>query len=793
MSSRHPKKEGFGPEVETLRIVENMAKKATLQIIGLLAILLAAAVVSGCLVAAPERLFDKPFSAAVWSRDGRLLSAKVASDGQWRFFPTDSMPEKFRIAVTTFEDKRFYRHFGVDPLALGRAVGQNLAAGRITSGASTLTMQTIRLSRDGKPRTFREKFIEMALAVCLEIRCGKEEILALYASHAPFGGNVVGLESAAWYYFGRSACELSWSQSAMLAVLPNAPSLIHIRRNRDRLRQKRDELLERIRAEGHIDSLTCALARQEPLPEAPEPMPMEAMYLLGKLREGSLRSTLDYDLQHRVNELARRYNGQYRGNRINNLAVVVMDVRSGGVLAYVGNVYDPADRKEGTSVDVIPAPRSSGSVLKPMLYAAMLDNGTTLPTMLFPDVPTYYRDFTPQNYNRTFDGAVPANRVIERSLNVPSVRMLDKYGRENFLALLRGLGFGTINRSAGHYGLSLILGGAEITLWDLTAAYMKLAAKLGGQQAIRLPHYDAADEKVLDGEDIPLSRGAIWLMLNSISHVARPEEEGEWQYFSSSRRIGWKTGTSFGNRDAWAVGVTPDYAVGVWVGNCSGEGRPLMTGVGYAAPVLFEVFGLLPRSDWFAEPSGALEPAVICPRSGFLASHVCPERDTVLIPRSAAVGEVCPFHRIVNLSADRKYRVTADCYDPSRIVRVPMFILPPAQEWYYKRQHPDYRPLPPLHPDLSAAQAGSQPIEIIYPQPGRVLVVPRSLEGAVQNLVFTAVHRDRNAVLYWHIDDDYMGATTLDHKISVHPDPGNHRLTVIDEHGARASVVFSCR
>lgn len=218
-----------------------------------------------------------------------------------------------------------------------------------------------------------------------------------------------------------------------------------------------------------------------------------------------------------------------------------------------------------------------------------------------------------------------------------------------------------------------------------------------------------------------------------------------------------------------------------------------MTGVGYAAPVLFEVFGLLPGSEWFAEPYDDLEPAVVCRQSGFLASQVCPDRDTLMIPRTAAPGEVCPYHRIVNLSPDLKYRVTTDCCDPARIVRRPMFILPPAQEWYYRRQHPDYLPLPPLHPGLSGRGAGNDPIEIIYPQPGRVLVAPKSLEGRPQSLVFTAVHRDRNAVLFWHLDDRYLGATSLEHKLSVRPAPGRHRLTVIDEHGASRSVVFSCR
>lgn len=770
-----------------------MLKRLSKKRIYLLLFVLLIALSVGYFFILPRDLFNKPIAATVWSRDGRLLSAKVATDGQWRFFPTDSVPDKFRTAITTFEDKRFDHHWGVDLLAVGRALKDNLSTGQITSGASTLTMQTIRLSRDGKPRTIGEKLVEMVLATRLEFRYSKEKVLSLYASNAPFGGNVVGLESAAWYYFGRRAADLSWAESAMLAVLPNSPSLIHVGRNRDRLRQKRDDLLDLICANGVIDSTTCFLSKQEPLPEKPQPMPMQAIYLLSKRRTGILRSTLDYDLQSRVNSLAKRYNEQYRGNKINNLAVVVMDVHSGEVLAYVGNVYDPKDKTSGTSVDVIPARRSSGSVLKPILYAAMLDNGTTLPEMLFPDVPTYYKDFTPHNYNYSFDGAVPANRVVERSLNVPSVKMLDKYGGENFVLTLRHLGFKTIDRSATDYGLSLILGGAEVTLWDLTSAYAMMAAKLNGAQSIPVPHYDRETGTVVDADAIPLSRGALWIMANSISHVTRPEEEGEWQYFSSSKKIGWKTGTSYGNRDAWAVGMTPDYAVGVWVGNSSGEGRPLMTGVGYAAPVLFEVFSLLPKGDWFAEPIGDLEQAVTCSESGYLASYICPERDTILIPRGVVTAEVCPYHRMVNLSADRRYQITADCYDPTKIVHEAMFILPPVQEWYYRRRHSNYRPLPPLHPDYPMNQADNNPIAIIYPQAGRMLVAPRSLEGELQSFVFTAVHRNPRATLFWHIDDLYVGSTMYEHKMAVKLKAGRHRLTVIDGNGAQSTVNFDSR
>lgn len=727
----------------------------------------------------PKIIFKTPFSKVVESADGRLLSARIASDGQWRFPQRDSVPYKFKKALVTFEDKRFFSHFGVDILAVGRAVRQNIKSKNIESGASTLTMQTIRISRN-KGRTIYEKIYETILAVRLECRYSKDEILALYSSHAPFGGNVVGLDAASWRYFGRPAGELSWAESAMLAVLPNSPSLIHLGRNRELLLKKRNRLLDKLSSEGVIDAVDCELAKDEELPDKPYAIPMLATYLL----DSSRRTTIDYELQRRVLAVAEHHHGQYRSNKVENLAILVTEVSSGKVLAYVGNIYDVKDLTRGSSVDIIPAPRSSGSVLKPFLYASMIDDGSLLPTMLIADVPTYFRNFTPTNFNKTFDGAVPANRVMERSLNIPSVLMLGKFGQEKFLYNLKKLRFSTINKSASHYGLSLILGGAEVTLWDLTRAYTLMAAKLENHQVNNITLSNPKKEKC----DIPLSKAAIWLTLNSLSNVNRPEEEGDWRFYDSSRKVGWKTGTSYGNRDAWAVGVTPQYAVAVWVGNSSGEGRPLLTGVGYAAPVLFDVFGLLPSTTWFESPEIELEPLEICSHSGYLATSICEKRDTILLPAASRNAEHCPYHKIIHLSEDLKYRVTSDCYPVSKMRQCSWFVLPPAQEWYYKRKNLDYKPLPPLMSGIEE----SNPIDIIYPQQGRVIVLPKGIDGERQKIIFSAVHSNSSATLFWHIDDEYIGTTHGEHKLSGSPSKGKHTLTLVDDQGASKSVNFIC-
>ena len=425
-------------------------------------------------------LFTTTYSTVLEDQNGRLLGATVAEDEQWRFPPGDSLSEKYVQAVTHFEDAYFRQHPGVNPVSLVRAARQNWHAGRIISGGSTLTMQTIRLSRN-KARTLWEKCVEMVLATRLEWALSKDEILRLYAAHAPFGGNVVGVEAAAWRYFGTDPHRLSWAENALLAVLPNSPAVLYPGRNHDWLLRKRNRLLRKLWQHQVMDSLTYVLASAEPLPDRPQPVPTLAPRLLTRLLNEGYRgqrvvSTLDHGLQQRARAVVEDHHQKLRANGIHNAAALIVDVATGEARAYVGNTSAAA--QHNPSVDIVTARRSTGSLLKPFLYAAMLNDGKILPQALVPDVPTFIDGFMPQNFNKKFEGAVPADQVIARSLNVPAVRMLRRHGLEKFHHQLQQLGMTTLDHPANHYGLSLIVGGAEGSLWDITGMYASAARTL---------------------------------------------------------------------------------------------------------------------------------------------------------------------------------------------------------------------------------------------------------------------------------------------------------------------------
>ena len=751
---------------------------------GLICILLLLLAYAFCL---PRQLFQVPYSTVVTDRHGELLGARIAPDGQWRFPPCDTVPRKFVRCLLTFEDRHFYYHPGVNPLSMARAAWQNIRQGRIVSGGSTLTMQTIRISRN-RPRTFAEKVVEMILATRLELRYSKDEILALYASHAPFGGNVVGLDAAAWRYFAHPASELSWAEAATLAVLPNAPSAIHPGKGREALLRKRNRVLHLLWEQGDITSSDYALALDEPLPDAPLPLPRIAPHLVDRLASEhpgqSIVSTLDKSLQLRLEALAERHSQEFARSDIRNLAILVIDLRENQVAAYCGNTGF-GQSAEGSQIDIIRAPRSTGSILKPFLYYAALEEGLILPHTLLPDVPVNINGFAPQNFSRQFEGAVPASEALARSLNIPAVHLLQQYGVPKFHELLRQAGLTTLHRPPSHYGLSLILGGAEATLWDVTSLYAKMGRSLSGlpQTTPRLLASETAE-----GDGNFFHPGGTWQVFNALTEVNRPEEI-DWKSIPSMRPVAWKTGTSYGFRDAWAVGVTPRYAVGVWVGNASGEGKPGLVGARTAGPVLFDVLGLLPAAPtWFERPDGVFVDAEVCRLSGHLKGRFCLDADTVLILPAGRRTAPCPYHRPVVLSADGAYRLHQECADSEPTRSASWFALPPVWEWYYKQHHPEYRPLPPFKPGCGGD--ASQAMQFIYPTPGARITLPRQMDGTPGHLVARVACGQAGATLFWHLDDDYLGETRDFHEMALQPAPGRHSLTVVDGEGNTVSVTF---
>lgn len=753
----------------------------------------------------PSKLFDKPCSTVLYDANNELLSAKIASDGQWRYPALDSVPVKFKHCITLFEDEYFYYHPGFNPVSIFKSIKRNVSAGKVKSGGSTLTMQVARMMRGNQSRTYLNKLVEVLLAFRIELSYRKKSILNAYASNAPFGSNVVGVSAASWRYFGRSPFQLSWAETALLAVLPNAPSLIYPGKNHERLLIKRNNLLKKLKHKNIIDASTYKLSIQEPLPDKPYAVPQLANHLLNRCvnEKGSshiFKSTIKKNLQLQVTDLLNKHIANLSANQIHNACVLVAEVESGNVLAYVGNSSDAKNEHENY-VDVISAPRSTGSILKPFLYAFMLNENKILPATLIEDVPTQIGSYGPKNFNLTYDGLVPANQAIARSLNVPAVKMLLDYGTAKFHYRLKQLGFKTFTKPTTHYGLSLILGGGEATLWDIASAYASMGRVLNGYdnsrnkytsnnyRALNYLNSSTEIEKLKMQKEDVLNASSIWYTFNAMTELIRPQDYVGWMQFLSRNKIAWKTGTSYGFRDAWAVGLNGKYIVAVWVGNADGEGRPELTGTGAAAPLMFSVFNLLSDKKWFAKPTSDMEPLKVCKESGCKASEICPNTQTQLMPKGAQKTAPCKYHKLIHLDATEKYRVNSDCYPVSEMKERPWFVITPTQEFFYKQHNVFYKVLPDYLTGCNSDENIRQ-LDIVYPREGFKIYVPVNEKGEKEKCVLKAAHKNTEAVLFWQLDGQMIGTTQKFHQVSILPEVGKHILLITDDKGEMSTVKF---
>lgn len=764
----------------------------------------------------PDRLFEVPYSTVIESSDGRLLDAHIASDEQWRFPAVDSIPYKYEQCVLQYEDAHFYSHPGFNPVSISKAFIANLKAGKTVRGGSTITQQVIRMSRN-KDRNYLEKAIELIWATRLELRHSKSEILELYASHAPYGGNVVGLEMASWRYFGRKPHELSWAESATLSVLPNAPGLIYPGKRQSALKTKRDQVLTKLKQEGVISPMELELALLEEIPDQDFRVPQIAPHLLQRARQDygtkKLRTSIDYRVQQSLNNIIENQYHRLRQNGVFNAAILVLDVESQTVAGYVGNT--PTTTDHGKDVDIITAPRSTGSVLKPLLYASMLDEGLLLPHTLVKDIPTSIDGFATENYDKQYRGAVPASQALAQSLNVPAVRMLREYGVGKFYNRLQDLQQSHINRGAGTYGLSLIIGGGESSLWDLCNAYLSMARTLKDYTQ----HSSQYDPDVLNNlsylknvevldvlendafakaetpsvtsqinwsqQPAVFNAGSIYHTFEAMKNVNRPEGEELWHFFNPDREIAWKTGTSYGNRDAWVVGVTPQYVIGVWIGNADGEGRANLTGIDSAAPVLFDFFNQLPSQPWFEKPLDDLVELEVCKQSGSLATPLC-DAEVQWIPALGERTAPCTYHKIIHLDRTSTYRVHADCEPVNEMISKSMLVLPPVMSYYYSRFNASYQSLPEYRADC--APTDEPVMRFINPTHNATITLTKNVLGATNNAVFELAHRYREKKVHWYVDQEYQGTTTGFHQLALTATTGRRLITAVDEDGNDAKI-----
>ncbi len=740
--------------------------------------------------------FTTAYSYVLYDENGELLDYQVANDGQWRIkYTSDSIPKKYLYCLLMQEDKRFFFHSGVDYWSLLRAAFQNIKYGRKYSGGSTITMQVARMYLGNKKRTYTQKIIELFLSYYIELKYNKYDILKFYLQYAPFGGNVVGAESASFRYFNRPLHELSWSESALLAVLPKNPSNVNVKRNVDILKKRRNLLLYKLFTYQLIDSLTYEISKNDSIVISDHFGNHEAPHLLAFLKNTypdyyTYHTYIQLFLQKQVYEILERYKLENDANGIRNAAVLVCKLPEKRAIVYIGNYIDKGSPLDAYHVNMIEAKRSGGSILKPFLYATMLNEGELTPDMLLPDIPMQIGGYAPKNFNLTYEGAVKANNALVKSLNVPAVKMLQLYGVQRFIDFLKKMNFSTITRSQDYYGLSLILGGCEIKMSELMNAYANMSNLLTNNEITNsLMYFKGMNKQTVD---IPLSKGSVWLTFQAMNEVERPKNQGYWYLFRSKKTIAWKTGTSFGYRDAWAVGITPDYAVVVWVGNATGKSSADLTGIKKAAPILFDIFSILHLTNvTYPIPYDDLQMIRVCKQSGYLPSPFCNEIVNEIVCKKTLKIQTCPYHKLVYLDSTCKYRVNSECESVHNIRKRSYFVLPPAMELYYRRKNPSYEMLPPFRNDCIEIQTQQNNIEIIYPQNYTNLYIPRNLDGTLSSVIFEATHRKTDASLFWYLDGQWVAQTQNRHTISLQPSLGKHELLIQDENGETKIIEFN--
>lgn len=729
-----------------------------------------------CFTFLPETL--SPYSFAIYDRHEKLLCASLSTEESYHLPLSTSINKFYKKASIIYEDKAFFLHIGLDFSSIFRSLFLNIKNKKVVSGASTITMQVARILCKNEKRTYFQKIKESLLSLLLEAKYTKEEIFSLYASNAPFGGNVVGVDAASFRYFSTQQENLSLAQVAVLAVLPNQPSLVTLSKMRERLKEKRDKLINKLYHYNIIDAETCELSIAEPLPEKPLPLPFLAMHYHDYLKmnkklnsqNGKYITTIDYHLQQLVQDMAERHSMRLQENLIFNMAVIIMEVETGKEIAYIGNTGFNHNGKN-IYVDMARAKRSSGSLLKPFLFASMLDRGMIFPKSLLIDIPTQIQNYAPENNSGKYEGAVEAREALTKSLNVPFVRALREYGISPLLDILKRCGFTTFNRKAEEYGLPLILGGGEITLYEACSVYAKLMRCAMGSLA--------------PSEDFPISQGAAYLTLNELTSGKRPFNEAFWESFADKQKIAWKTGTSDGFKDAWSIGVTPKYIVGVWAGNADGVGRPEIKSNIATLPLMFEIFNVLEKSAWIIKPEKALKQSLVCSYSNYSKGIQCDNEETAELPINAPLPKPCPYCSSVCLTNDGKYRIHAsEALGNERIEN--WFILPPSVEVFYVMNHKQYRTLPPF---LNKTQ-GSSDFEITFPENNSIIEIPVELSEAKGAFTAKVSHKNSDEVLYWDVDGLYLGKTKTFHQFDITLPSGRHILTVTDDGGNSKNVKF---
>jgi len=733
-----------------------------------------------------EKLYP-PSSTVVLDRDGRMLRAFLAPDQMWRIrVSANEISPSLKTAAIAYEDKYFYWHFGINPFSVTRAAIANLRAGKIVRGGSTLTMQVARMM-EPKERTFLNKLKEAFRAAQLEVHYSKEEILTLYFNRAPYGGNIVGVGAAAYFYFNKSAPQLSLGEAALLAAIPNSPNLLRPDFNPAAAQKARDKVLRLLARAGRITPQRCDEARSEALPEKRYALPFMVPHLAAKLSQvypqtERLETTIDGNIQSLAQTILQTQLRPWRGQGIGNGAVVVIDNQSQSVLALVGS-YDFFDEANAGQVNGALAPRSPGSALKPFIYALGLEHGVITPQSLLDDVPVDYAGYQPVNYDEKYHGAVTVEEALIHSLNVPAVNLYARLGEKGIYEFLKEAGISTLPHDKNYYGLSLILGGCEVTLLELTNLYAGLA-NAGSFRPYRL----LQDQPPAEGKRL-FSAGTSFILTEMLSKLRRPDLPKVWETSINLPKVAWKTGTSYGHRDAWSLGYTPQYTIGVWVGNFDGRGAPALVGAETAAPILFALFEALAKPSenrWFVQPE-IVERRQVCSVSGMPAAEFCVSRKDELFLPGVSPQYPCTIHRLVWLDRKTGQRLCAHCRIGRAYVEKIFEHWPPEIATWMKRNGYPIAAIPGHYSRCSKIVSGNGPV-IHSPAAGAAYQIRPGVDLKYQKILLDASVSNQTKKIYWFMNRRLIFSGQPTAKVFITPAPGKHTLICMDDEG-RASEV----
>jgi penicillin-binding protein 1C len=727
------------------------------------------------------------YSTLVTDNKGELINASLTKDDKWRMkTELAEISPLLRKTIIAKEDKYFYSHPGVNPFAVTRAFFKNILRLKRTSGASTITMQVARALEPGK-RNIWSKVRESFRAFQLEWKYDKDEILQLYLNLIPYGGNIEGVKAAALLYFKKNPDHLSLAEITALSIIPNRPSSLVIGKNNDRIVTERNRWLQKFAADKVFTKKEIEDALEEPLTATRGIVPRYIPHLSYKLRkQGShlIKTNINLNTQLKTEKIVEDYIRAQRLKNIKNAAVVIIDNKTNKVITYLGS-SNFNDTTDGGQVNGANAVRQPGSTLKPLLYAMCFDEGLLTPKTIMTDVPVNYEGYAPENYDKKFNGYVTTEYALEHSLNIPAVKSLKLLGHEKLIQKLANCNFKQIQKDQRKLGLSLILGGCGTTLEELTGLF----AAFANNGIYAPPSFLQADS--FKQKTTVISPAANYMINEILSKVNRPDFPLNWTATERMPKIAWKTGTSYGRRDAWSIGYNKNYTVGIWVGNFSGVGVADLSGANIATPLLFKIFNTIDYDndkEWFSQPKDC-DIRQVCSETGLPPSPDCNSLVTDYFIPLISSTKVCNNRQEIMVSPDEKVSYCKSCAPETGYKKKWFKIVDPDMQAWFEDNGISYQKIPTHNPDCEMIFKDNAPF-IISPVNGTEYLINKKDLEPLQLVSKTA--NDVSKV-YWYINNKFYKSCNAGEKQFFIPDEGPVKISCTDDKGRNRDIKITVK